>query len=160
MVPEVTFYPAAASGSRPCRPGGSKWQSALPTRRQQVAVGPADRRQRVGLGTIAFTVLRRIRELELMAPEFVFYPAEACGCRPCRPGGSMWVSALPTRRKHVGVGTADPAEACGCRHCRPGGSMWLSALPTRRKHVAVGTAARGCRLSLYVQSERWPRRRV
>ena len=23
--------PAAASGSRPCRPGGSKWQSALPT---------------------------------------------------------------------------------------------------------------------------------
>ena len=97
------------------RTGGSKWQSALPTRRQQV-----------GLGTIVFIVLRRIRELELMAPEFVFYPAEACGCRPCRPGGSMWVSALPTRRQHV----------------------------------AVGTAARGCRLSLYVQSERWPRRRV
>ena len=23
-----------------------------------------------------------------MAPEFVFYPAAASGCRPCRPGGS------------------------------------------------------------------------
>ena len=36
--------PAAASGCRPCLPGGSKWLSALPTRRKQVAVGPADRK--------------------------------------------------------------------------------------------------------------------
>ena len=31
MVPEFVFYPAAASGRRHRRPGGSKWPSALPT---------------------------------------------------------------------------------------------------------------------------------
>ena len=48
MVPEFVFYPAAASGTGPCPAGGSKWNRALPGRRQQVAVGPAD------LGCVTF----------------------------------------------------------------------------------------------------------
>ena len=53
------------------------------TRRQQVAVGPADRQQ-----VTPGTARRRIRELQLMVPEFVD-----------RTGGSKWLSALPTGSK-------------------------------------------------------------
>ena len=90
--------------------------------------------QRPGLRATGKSEKRRIRELESMAPEFVFYPAAATGCRPCRP-------ALPARRKSAaptGVFRGIP-ENRRIRELkfmvpgfveRTGGSNRLSALPT------------------------------
>ena len=47
--------------------------------------------------------IRRLRELQSMVPEVVCCPAEASGCRHCRPGGSKWNRALPGRRQQPGV---------------------------------------------------------
>ena len=103
--------PAAASGSRPCRPaaptinpqgilrirrirelqfmvpefvartGGSQWQSVLPTGSQWQSAGPTFNPQ----GTLR---IRRIRELQFMVPEFV-----------ARTGGSQCVQAQPALEK-------------------------------------------------------------
>ncbi len=83
-------------------------------RRQQVAVGPADRQQ-VAPGTAWPATLagvfrgspenRRNQPLQSMAADFVFCPAAAGGCRPRRPAAS------------------------GSGHCPAGASSWLSALP-------------------------------
>ena len=43
--------------------------------------------------------IRRLRELQSMVPEVVCYPADASGCRHCRPGGSNRNRALPGRRQ-------------------------------------------------------------
>ena len=166
MVPNFVCCPAAASGCRPCRPEASGCRLSLPDRqstkdfvdsensgiliygsrirrqnpRQQVGAGSACRSSCGVLHLILSK--RRILRLQFMAEGFVLASAAASGCRPCRPGGSRWLSALPTRRQQVAVGPADPAAASGCRPCRPRGSKWLSALPTPRQQVAVGPADR------------------
>ena len=43
--------------------------------------------------------IRRLRELQSMVPEVVCCPADASGCRHCRPGGSNRNRALPGRRQ-------------------------------------------------------------
>ena len=156
MAPEFVFYLAAASGTGLSR-RGSRWVWALSClspheefgslnlwlpnscsiRRQQVEPGTA-RRQQVGLGTIVFTVLRRIREVQFMLPEFVFYSAAAGGCRPCRPGGSRWQSALPTGSKWVwALSCLSPHEEFGSSN------LWLpNSCSIRRQQVEPGTARR------------------
>ena len=53
---------------------------------------------------------RRIRKVQSMLSEFVFYPAAAIGCRLSLPGGSNRVQAQPARRQQPGAGSA-------CRPC-------------------------------------------
>ncbi len=110
------------------RPGGSRWQSALPTRRQQV-----------GLGTIVFIVPRRIREVQFMLPEFVDRTGGSKWNRAL-PGGSKWVwaqSCLPSYEEFgksnlcFPNSSIEPAAASGSRPCRPGGSGWVQAQSAR-----------------------------
>ena len=97
--------------------------------------------QRPGLRATGKSENRRIRELESMAPEFVFYPAAAVvsrHCRPalptghCPPGGSrqrrqeFFGESRENRRIRElkfmvpGFVPREPAAAVVSRHCRPG----------------------------------------
>ena len=76
------------------RTRGSKWVQAQPCRSS--------------CGVLHLILSkRRILRLQFMAEGFVLASAAASGCRPCLPGGSKWLSALPTRRQQVAVGPAD-----------------------------------------------------
>ena len=91
MAADFAFYPAAASGSRPCRPAasGSGHCPAMPTHNPQRILR-----------------IRRNQPLQTMAADFVFCPAAAGGCRlslpaaggsrPCRP-------ACPVSTPHSGI---------------------------------------------------------
>ena len=62
MVPEFVFYPAAASGRRHRRPGGSKWNRALPGRKAASRTSPQVAKE--WLPMTVRTVRVRIQELE------------------------------------------------------------------------------------------------
>ena len=68
---------------------------------------------------------RRIREVQFMLPGFVFYPAEATGCRPCLPQLLRGNHSGFPAGEESGGSDLWPTDSCG-----PGGSRWLSALPT------------------------------
>ena len=111
------------------RTGGSSCQSALPT--GHCPPGGSRQRRPEFSGK---SEKRRIRELESMAPEFVFYPAAATGCRPCRPGTaclSCFFRIIPAEEPSEHAAHEDGFGV--------GGEWWAIAREPKRRITQEGT---------------------